>query len=400
MWTGQPWQGVRRIWPTALRYCANKPLQSLKGCWQVSSHGRLCNTRGDISLGSLHLDGYRYATLLRQQWKVHRVVKITFHGLPQSEEAWQVHHLDGNSANNRLDNLEYVTQSENVLHSYSNPSRRSCGPALSKLVLWRPVGCTSWETSPSVRAAAHKLGMHKETVARCCRKNSAAKGYEFKYQDVKELALPGEEWRPMVDPVSGSEVRGRMVSSLGRVTLRTGLVSAGQLNKQGYYLTEIRASSLRRSVRIHRLVAFAFLGSPPADRKQLVNHKDLDKGNNAVDNLEWVSPAENVAHFYATSTHRPGKTTIARPVWSRRQGTDAKWTWHRSMASAANELGLDSSDVSRCARGLRRQTCGYEFELADTSETDSSLAGEEWRRVDLFLLQRDKEHLRRHGGFT
>ena len=375
---------------SALRYFTSQPLQHQRGCWQVSSHGRICNTRGVISLGSLHPSGYHTAQIRGQTWKVHRIIKITFHGLPQTEEAWQVHHLDGDQTNNCLDNLEYVTPSENVRHSYSNPSRGTCGPAQSKAVLWRPVGSANWTTSPSITAAAQQLGISRRTVSRCSHIQSAAKGYTFKCQeDVCQHALPGEEWRPMLHPVSGAHVSGRLVSSLGRISSRTGLTSRGHLTRAGYYRTELLASPLRYHALVHRLVAFAFLGPPPSDQKTYVNHKDLNKGNNAAYNLEWVSHAENVAHFYATST--PGRGTTAKPVWSRLQGTCDDWRWHRSLVSAANELGVGWRSVSKCTRGQLRQTGGFEFQLADVPDMVSCLPGEEWRTVDEVLLQRDRE---------
>jgi predicted DNA binding protein len=46
---------------------------------------------------------------------------------------------------------------------------------------------------------------------------------------------------------------------------------------------------------IHRLIAMTFLGMP-VDSKNTVNHKDLNKSNNAPDNLEWLSLTENIRH--------------------------------------------------------------------------------------------------------
>ena len=376
---------------TALRLFAN---------WKVSSHGRICDSRGVISTGYLHPTGYKIVGIFNQKWRVHRVVKITFHGLPKTERAWQVHHVDGDTANNRLDNLEYVTPTENMRYSFSDPSRRSNGPARSKPVLWRPIGSRSWTCCASTRVVAQQLGVHRYTVARYCREQAAAKGYEFRYQDAMcEHSLTGEEWRSMVNPMSCAEVPGRMVSSFGRITSRSGLVGQGSLTRQGYYKTTVRNTSLCQTVLVHRLVAFAFLGPPPSESQSFVNHKDLDKGNNAANNLEWASQAENVAHFNAVTQGSPW----SKPIWSRPHGTnDDKWTWHHSITSAASEIGLQRQCISNCIRGLQRQTGGFEFQLSDTQadvakaiSASLSLPDEEWREINKPLLQRDKEACKR-----
>jgi hypothetical protein len=67
-------------------------------------------------------------------------------------------------------------------------------------------------------------------------------------------------------------------------------------NKSGYRVVMLSRECRVHQFRLHRLVAAAFLGSPTAERPE-VNHKDGDKTNNHVSNLEYVNRSENMLHM-------------------------------------------------------------------------------------------------------
>jgi hypothetical protein len=67
------------------------------------------------------------------------------------------------------------------------------------------------------------------------------------------------------------------------------------VTKDGYVLYCLADNKKKYTSYAHRLVAEVFLPSPKFDQKE-VNHKDKNRQNNIVENLEWTSPSEN--HFH------------------------------------------------------------------------------------------------------
>ena len=84
------------------------------------------------------------------------------------------------------------------------------------------------------------------------------------------------------------------VSSWGRIrNEETGDVLHQQKHDKGYLRVDLYADGKRRHMKVHRLVAEAFVPNP--EDKPHVNHKDGNNRNNSFTNLEWVTDAENKA---------------------------------------------------------------------------------------------------------
>jgi hypothetical protein len=65
---------------------------------------------------------------------------------------------------------------------------------------------------------------------------------------------------------------------------------------KGYLYVQLSKNQKQKSVSIHRLVAESFIANPL--NKETVNHKDGNKTNNCLDNLEWMTHKENVQHAW------------------------------------------------------------------------------------------------------
>lgn len=68
------------------------------------------------------------------------------------------------------------------------------------------------------------------------------------------------------------------------------------MKTNGYLCVELWKNRKRKRIKIHRLVAIAFI--PNTDNLPQVNHKDLNKENNNVENLEWISNRDNCLHYH------------------------------------------------------------------------------------------------------
>lgn len=85
-----------------------------------------------------------------------------------------------------------------------------------------------------------------------------------------------------------------ILKSNGVIQYRNGILISLNLNSDGYLQGKLCKDGKMKTIRIHRLVAEHFLPNP--NNLPEVNHKDYDRTNNNVDNLEWSSHKENIQH--------------------------------------------------------------------------------------------------------
>lgn len=136
--------------------------------------------------------------------------------------------------------------------------------------------------------------------------------------------------------------------------------------KDGYKVVSLCNHGKRKTGKVHRLVAEAFIQN--SDNLPEVNHKDGNKANNSVNNLEWCTSSQNRMHAYRTGLQKPPvgeKMPNCKPVEMLENGKVV--ARFGSVSAACLYLGLKKtakSDISRCCKGKTSKSHGYGWRFA------------------------------------
>ena len=142
------------------------------------------------------------------------------------------------------------------------------------------------------------------------------------------------------------------------------------ITKCGYATVQLFKDRIGKRLSIHRLVARAYIPNPL--NKEQVNHKDENKLNNCVSNLEWNTPKENMNYGSRkdkqrkhTNYNTENRKIIARingkkackPVVQLKDNTVIKE--YQSIIQASRETGILNTKISEVVRNKRKTAGGF-----------------------------------------
>lgn len=142
-----------------------------------------------------------------------------------------------------------------------------------------------------------------------------------------------------------------------------GILVPHTLNNR-YKYNDLSKDGKEKRYLIHRLVALTFIPNP--EGKSDVNHKDGNPANNNVDNLEWMTRAENNLHAFRVLHREPVKSMFGRkgklhhcskPIIC--INTNQQF---ECITTAAKQLGLNRSNISKVLKGTYTHVGGFKFE--------------------------------------
>lgn len=163
-----------------------------------------------------------------------------------------------------------------------------------------------------------------------------------------------EKWRDIVG------LENYMVSSMGRIySKKNNAFMKTTPDTKGYLRVTFYENGRNNTRKVHRLVAEAFLENP--DNLPQVNHKNEDKKDNRVDNLEWCTNSYN--RHYGTATERTQKSNLNCDSTSVPVRCIETGEIFPSIREAARQTG--AKNIFWCCIGKRQTSNGFHWEYAD-----------------------------------
>ena len=162
-------------------------------------------------------------------------------------------------------------------------------------------------------------------------------------------------------PIKGYEGQ-YQVSDQGRVrSLKSGKerVLNPVSDKDGYLQVSLYKNGEQKKCKVHRLVAQTFIPNP--NNLQEVNHKDEDKTNNYVQNLEWCDVKYNIN--YGTRTKRQAEK-LSNPVLQYTKYGVFVREW-KSTRDVERNLGYFHSYISNCCNGKCKSAYDFIWKFKD-----------------------------------
>lgn len=141
-----------------------------------------------------------------------------------------------------------------------------------------------------------------------------------------------------------------------------------RLGERGYLIINLSKNNQLKTYRVHRLVAETFIDNP--QKYSQVNHKDGNKQNNCISNLEWCNNSYNQKHAYFNNLNKR-RYGSSNPNSKKVNQYDLEGKFIKiwsSIVEASKKLNIKHSGICSCCDGTYKTSGGYIWRYADDTE--------------------------------
>lgn len=333
--------------------------------YDVSTFGNVRNNKTNNMLKpALNSSGYLRCNLSNQHGNktitIHKLVALCFiiniHNKPT------VNHKDRNKINNNVNNLEWATYLEQNLHKRKSTKLRRhalkilriCCESNITLETYNSLMLASVWVIENNLSKAKKNG-YKSVMSKISavinKKTNCNTSFGYKWKLQEDMHDENEFWKQI--PLNLTKgISHYFISNYGKVKT-IDKVKNNFCTINGYKVVSI----METIYYIHRLMALTFLKNP--ENKKIVNHKDGNKLNDTLENLEWVTSSENNIHAIQN-----GLSTRSKKVVQYDSNMN-KICEFNSIVECSKAINIGRSCISGSCSGKYKTTkCGYIFRYA------------------------------------
>jgi len=175
-----------------------------------------------------------------------------------------------------------------------------------------------------------------------------------------------------------------VISTTGRLINTLSNKECSQHLRNGYKATCLYSPETKKkhTYNIHRLVAEAFLANP--FNKQFVNHKDGDKQNNNVLNLEWVTAKENSIHAIETGLLVNSGRKVKQFTMD-----DIYIATFNSIVEASKFTNSNDRRISQVCKGKSKSSGGFKWKYEIDDENIGDVVGKEIKEYPNYIITKE-----------
>lgn len=265
---------------------------------------------------------------------VHRLVGLTY--IENNDINKNIiNHKDGNKLNNNADNLEWVNQSENTKHAHQNNLIKCYNNPIEKYDLDNNL----LEIFPNIQNASDILNIPVSTIRSRVYSNFIQKTYILKIKEKEIINI--EDYIDVQNYIGYYKInkQGNVYSIKNKIILKY------YLTEDGYHSIILNKDKKGKGYFVHRLIALHFIRENDKS-KRFINHKDGNKNNNTIDNLEWCTQSENAKH--SVELHNIKVSVIQKTLEGKILNT------YKSIIEASDLTKIDGTNISRVCSGQRK----------------------------------------------
>ena len=339
----------------------NVGMEKFKDLYSITSFGRCFSKRSGLELKSHINGGYQYIQLTEKNktggssFTIHKLVYVSFHDDYDLKKV--IDHIDGNRLNNNVENLRLVTQSENMRNAVKNNSNMC---KYKKINIYDTDEKLIKECA-DMNECVDYIGIKNYSKIHKCLQNKIKtfKNYIFKYakdeHSHENTHVSNIENFISIGKIDNIDYSNYLINKNGIVVNknRNNRIIKPYKNLFGYFVTNITKPFLT-----HRLIGKYFLKDGEKyyyDKNYVVNHKDENKSNNNIENLEWITKKQNTVY------------SIGKKVNKIDKDTDQIIETYDSISDALRSINspLVAGNLTKVCKGERNTCGGFKWKYAD-----------------------------------